>query len=118
MTFVNSQMMSRLFSVHGVEGSALNFYIGHTPSQSHQVEYFTPIGTLIFNLFQRLAWEDPSLRNLADYYRLVGLAGSGEGNFRPWPSSIYSESVRPRAETGPLSTGPASFWDEWSLNFI
>ena len=105
------------FSVCGPEGAALSMYIGYTPSNVHQVEHFTPIGTFISNLSQRLAWEDPALRDLADYYRLTGIAGSGSGDFRHWPSSIYSERVRLRAENDPLLTGPASIWNEWSSIF-
>ena len=121
MTFVGPRVIrnyeSTPFSVCGPEGAALSMHIGHTPSSSHQVQHFTPIGTLISYLSRRLAWEDQSLRDLSDYYRLTGISGSGGGNFRYWSSSIYSESVRPRAESGPLLSGLASIWNEWSLNF-
>ena len=83
-----------------------------------QVEYFTPIGTLISYLTQRIAWEDQTLRDLADYYRLTGMSGSGGGDFRAWSSSIYSTSVRPRAESGPLLSGPTSIWNEWKAIFL
>ena len=121
MTFAGPRTVrnyeSTPFSVGGPEGAALSMYVGHTPSQAHQVEYFTPIGTLISYLSRRLAWEDPALRDLADYYRFTGIAGSGGGDFQYWSNSIYSESVHHRAEAGPLSSGPASFWDEWSFGF-
>ena len=121
MTFVGPRVIrnyeSTPFSVCGPEGAALSMHIGHTPSSSHQVQHFTPIGTLISYLSQWLAWEDQTLRDLADYYRLAGISGSGGGNFRYWSSSIYSESVRPRAETGPLLSGLASIWNEWSSIF-
>lgn len=41
------------------------------------------------------AWEDPRLRHLADYYRVVNIGGSGSGDIRKWPPSIYSSSIRP-----------------------
>ena len=121
MTFVGPRVIrdyeSTAFSVCGPEGAALSMYIGYTPSSDHQVEHFTPIGTLISYLSKRLAWEDQTLRDLADYYRLAGILGSGGGDFRHWSSSIYSESVRPHAETAPLLTGLASIWNEWSSIF-
>ena len=121
MTFVGPRVIrdyeSTPFSVCGPEGAALSMHIGYTPSSAHQVQHFTPIGTLISDLTQRLAWEDQTLRDLADYYRLTGISGSGGGDFRYWSSSIYSESVRPRAETGPLLSGLASIWNEWSSIF-
>ena len=121
ITFVGPRVIrdyeSTPYSVCGPEGAALSMHIGYTPSSAHQVQHFTPIGTLISYLSQWLAWEDQTLRDLADYYRLAGISGSGGGNFRYWSSSIYSESVRPRAETGPLLSGLASFWNEWSSIF-
>ena len=76
-TFVGPRVIrdyeSTPYSVYGPEGAALSMHIGHTPSSSHQVQHFTPIGTLISYLTQRLAWEDQTLRDLADYYRLTGI---------------------------------------------
>ena len=121
ITFVGPRVIrdyeSTPFSVCGPEGAALSMHIGYTPSSTHQVQHFTPIGTLISYLTEQLAWEDQTLRDLADYYRLTGISGSGGGDFRHWSSSIYSESVRPRAETGPLLSGLESIWNEWSLIF-
>jgi len=99
---------------YGPNGSAVSAYIGHTRDE-RQVEQFTPIGVLISYLSQKLAWEDPSLRDLADYYRMTNIAGSGKGRMRIWPSSIYSEEIRPRVEAGMLSQGTQ--WDEWQLAF-
>ena len=100
---------------YGPNGSAISVYIGHTRTDERQVEQFTPIGVLISYLSQKLAWEDPLLRDLADYYRMTDIAGSGEGSVRTWPSSIYSEEIRPRVEAGMLSNGKP--WDEWSVAF-
>ena len=121
MTFVGPQLIpdyeSSMFSRYGPDGAALSSYIGRTSSHNNQVEYFTPIGTLISNLSRQLGWEDPALRSLADYYRIAKIDGLGGGNFREWSSSIYTEKVRRLAEAGNLSSGPSSFWDEWSLAF-
>ena len=98
--------------IYGPNGSATSGYIGHTRSHAQQ---FTPLGAFISHLSQKLAWENPLLRDLADYYRVTNLAGGGTGNPRMWPSSIYSEEIRSRVEAGQLSNGKA--WDEWHIAF-
>ena len=102
----------------GPRGAALSSYMGHTSSSDHQVEHFTPIGVLISHLTGWLAREDPSLRDLADYYRITNISGSGGGSSRDWPSSIYSEGVRRLVEADNLTTGPAAVWDEWNMVFL
>jgi hypothetical protein len=104
-------------SIYGLNGSASSGYIGFTRAHEGQVERFTPIGVLISYLSQQLAWEKPSLRDLADYYRRTDIEGHGKGPMRVWPSSssIYSEEIRPRVEAGMLSNGKP--WDEWSVYF-
>ena len=123
-TFLGPQVFARpedgsppFLKYGGPDEAVRSSYAGHTPSYDHQVEHFTPIGVLISNLTNRLAWEDSSLRDLADYYRLAGLYGSGKGSTRKWPSSIYSEKVRQRIEAGNLRTGPAAIWNEWNMVF-
>ncbi len=106
---------STMATIYGPKGSATSAYIGHIRKHEQQVEHFTPIGVLISYLSQKLAWENSSLRDLADYYRIVNIAGSGKGYMRMWPSSIYSEEIRPRVEAGILSNGKP--WDEWSVGF-
>jgi hypothetical protein len=99
----------------GPSGSALTAYIGNTRRHESQSLHFKPIGVLISYLSQKLAWEDVLIRDLADYYRITNIAGAGTGTTRSWPSTIYSEDIRPRVETGHLSNGV--FWDEWSVHF-
>ena len=117
-TFIGPRQLaygSTMASIYGPNGSAISVYFGHTRTDERQVEHFTAIGVLISYLSQKLAWEDPSLRDLADYYRMTNIAGSGKGSMRMWPSSIYSDEIRPRVEAGMLSSGKP--WDEWSLAF-
>lgn len=106
---------STMASVYGVNGSATSSYIGFTRTHEQQVIQFTPIGVLISFLSQKLAWENPLLRDLADYYRITNIAGSGKGYMRMWPSSIYSDEIRPRVEACQLSNGRP--WDEWAVGF-
>lgn len=117
MTFLGPRQIadwSLMAAAYGTTGSASSAYIGHSYSHE-QVAQFTPIGVLISYLSQKMAWEDPSFRDLADYYRITNIAGGGSGNSRMWPSSIYSNEIRSRIEAGMLSNGKS--WDEWSMHF-
>ena len=145
MTFVgpgvDPNYKSSPFSVYGPKGAALSSYVGYTtarddqvndsdsilpkiitgsgppPPPGSQVEHFTPIGALISKLSRQLAWEDSALRDLADYYQGTNISGIGEGDFRPWDSSIYSKKVRRRVVNGNLTSGKAASWDEWRSFF-
>jgi hypothetical protein len=64
-------------------------------------------------LTESLAWSDPSIRDIADYYRLANLGGSGSGGMRPWPLASYSSDVAPQIRGGRLTNGEP--WDEWSV---
>lgn len=79
-----------------IPGAAFTGYSGHSYvlKSNPQTPEFTPIGAMLFYLLNALAWEDPSIRALADYFRLANLRGSGEGNLRRWELNIYSDQVR------------------------
>lgn len=104
-----------MIQCYGENGSASSAYVGHAYSYQKELEQFTSIGVLISFLSQKLAWEDPAFRDLADYYRMVNIAGSGNGYMRHWPASIYSDEIRSRVEAGMLSRGKS--WDEWRNYF-
>ena len=106
----------KIAQIYGKNGSAVSLHLNHTRSYERQDEHFTPIGAFIAHLIRRTAWESPGLRDLADYYRLTGLDGAGEGSGRHWPGSIYGEEIRSRVEAGQLSNGRV--WDEWSVGFF
>lgn len=93
---------------------SLTSHIKHCPFPNEQVEHFTPIGSLISNLSKLLAWEDPALRGLADYYLDLKMSGGGDGYMRWWDDSIYSVAVRKRLETSDLYNND---WDEWNWAF-
>lgn len=101
--------------IYGPNGSACSAYLSHTPFDQQHMGPSTPIGILISYLTQRLAWEEPRLRGLADYYRAVDMTGPGGGPVRIWPTSIYSDEVRTRLEADHQLTGTP--WDEWGFTF-
>lgn len=118
MTFLGPQQIDNWKSMapmYGPEGSATTAYIGHSKNSQNQVGHFTPVGVLISYLSQKLAWENPEYRSLADYYRITNISGSGSGSMRMWSADIYSDEIRSRVKSGILSNGKP--WDEWSINF-
>jgi hypothetical protein len=105
-----------MIPVYGATGAAATAYVAHTPQSRSQSPSFTPVGVLVNSLSQKLGWEHPEFRGLADYYRLANIGGTGGGPIRAWPASIYSPSVRSRVEAGRL-TMRGYTWDEWGIAF-
>lgn len=97
------------------ENSVSTCFVGSTIANAHQRKGFSPAGSLLNSLMQKLAWEDASMRAIADYYRLVNIAGAGVGTSRPWPFTIYSDEVRYRVLNGGTVSGDV--WNEWNLVF-
>lgn len=112
----NADVLDTATKVLGPDGSALSSYIGHTSSPGNLVEPFTPIGVLIYYLSRMLAWENPTLRDLASDYGIT-TTNSCEygGSVRRWPSAIYSEEVRSLVETRGVSS--TRNWNEWDFAF-
>ena len=93
-------------------------HLGLIPARDEEANDFTPVGSFYANLMERLAWEDPALRDIVNYYRVTGIGGQGGGELpRQWDfSSVYSETVRNKIKGGCLLHKPLS-WDEWKNNF-
>ena len=115
-TWSLSKSTFSLPQIHGPDVGAITTYFGHTHYYNSKSKHFNPIGTLISRLSLRLAWEDPSLRDLADYYLRTSIDGGARGYNRCWPSSVYKKEDRPRTGIGDTSSSP--FWDEWSNSFL
>ncbi len=90
-------------------------YIRRSPEQENQVSGFTPVGALICKLLVKLAWEDPSIQRLADYFLGTLISGSGMGRIALWqPEGVFSESVR----NSQISSKPVyENWSEWNKDF-
>lgn len=74
-----------------------------------------PVAKLCAYLTMRLAWEDPAMRGLADYFRVVGMFGTGSGSVQPWPlESVYTEEVVRQLRAGNVRPEP---WSEWRITF-
>ena len=96
----------------------LSSYAERILSADNHLERFTPIVALVSNLSHRLAWENPTLRNLADCYRITNVAGSpmtkGQADVVWSTSTIYSEEVYSRFLASDYLTRSYSIWDEWA----
>lgn len=75
-----------------------------------------PVAQLCAYITNRLAWEDPSMRSMADYFRMAGMFGSGKGHLLPWDlDSVYSEEVAQALRAGEVNQ---LSWDHWRLAFF
>lgn len=76
-----------------------------------------PLAQLCAFITSRLAWGDPSMRSIADYFRLTGLNSNGAGTSRPWAlNEAYSPDVAASLRAGATST-PGN-WDPWCMVFM
>lgn len=101
--------------MYGPNGSCSAGYICAQIKGDRQKDYFSPLGVLLSELFTKLAWTFPDMRNLEEYFRQVELRGAGEGMSRRWPSGIFSEKIQNRICNGPFSN---EFYDEWSAFYL
>ena len=99
------------------QADALSGYCEHTPFRENRRRGFTPIGALITNLTELLAWEDPTLRDIASYYRATKMGGGGGAKLRGWPISIYNDGVLSQIKSGRQLISAGASWDEWKAVF-
>ena len=98
------------------KGIAWTSYFSYAIEAANQRKTFTPIGCLVANVSEKLAWENPSLRQLAQYYRKTDIMGLGGGGARYWPPiQIYSGEVYAQLPAGLSRFGN---WSEWSYYFF
>ena len=80
------------------DGYPISAYVECTKPADSGSGPFTPIGALISRLSVKLAWEEPALRDLADYYRSTELIGFGKGEVRMWPSRLLKNPGTDRTD--------------------
>lgn len=103
ITFIGPQFCnnwSQMEPHYGQTGSATSAYVSQSKSTEDHGINFTPIGALLSLLLNKLAWEYPSLRSLAEYFSKTIIKGQGSGLMRTWESSIYSDKIRLKIEQG------------------
>jgi hypothetical protein len=72
-----------------------------------------PIGAMLVRVIRLLAYEDPTARPFAEYFRMAGLTLSGGGPLRRWSLDIYSSPTAARIRSGALTNGQS--FDEWGM---
>lgn len=112
---------------YGPDGSAGTGYMSHIPSiniiddekirdlSKKYQSYYSAVGDFLKDLYKKMAWEDPSMRDLA-YYFQVALHQGGAGGSKSWPSDIYSETIRDKIVRG-IGVVNGGHWNEWTMHF-
>jgi hypothetical protein len=102
------------------DGQVIASYYRFTPEmfgEEHNIANPNPIAVFIDSLLKELAWGDPDLRPIADYFRLAGMGGSAGSLGRSYGlAEVFSPSVQQRLDATPPTTGPESFWDPWAMH--
>lgn len=86
-------------------------YMMAESEHENQGEPLTPIGSFIFDLSRKLAWEDVNLRELSQYYQGMRIDNLGSGKPRSWDFS-FSESVTRQLLDHRFNLDD---WSEWSV---
>ncbi|QZN94342.1 DUF6602 domain-containing protein [Symbiopectobacterium purcellii] len=121
MAFVKSSIppsegQKHSVSIHQDALTINTAYLGHILNDERQDGHFRPMGFLISQLNQILAWENISMRNLAEYYFLTNLTGNGSGSMRSWSGDIFTDNVRIQLQQGGMTSNTS--WSEWSPVFL
>lgn len=76
-----------------------------------------PVAQLCAFLTARMAYEDASMQPIADYFRVAGLLGRGQGNQMAWSlSDVYSDEVALRLQAGDVTWNNS--WSHWGHAFM
>ena len=100
---------------YGQEGSPSSGYFSRSVVDDPKI-VSTPIGGLLTFLWRKLAWENPTLRSIAEYFSSVPLIDelTAAQMARPWRAveEVYSpEVLKVMREQGPQVGIP---WNEWA----
>jgi len=107
--------LSRMFERNGVCATGLHL---HSQEDNNQIAGFTPIGAMLTELIIKIAWQNPDVRRIADYFRNSRVSGSGIGIMRAWPLTVFSDDIREDIMAGSkLRRSLPMEWDEWSAHF-
>lgn len=107
----------------GPTGALMTTYMCHAAHFEEQVGNFSPLGVMLSYLLQALAWEDKSIRDLAEYFVNSKLSTVSKGAlYRTWGIDVFSVPVRERLLTHMKSHFSEKYfgetiWDEWADNF-
>lgn len=77
-------------------------------------EAFTPVGSFISELMEKMAWRDEDMKPIVQYFTRSNVRGGGQGYCRIWPLSVLNSQIINELSKKGLSTG--NKWNEWSIN--
>jgi len=90
-------------------------YVCFSKNNQGVIGAFNPVGSMICNLFNIIAWKYQGIRNLAQYFIMAKLMGFGSGYQRKWDSSIYTYATREKVISGEYESREK--WNDWSIHF-
>jgi len=90
-------------------------YSEHAVEATGQVAHFTPIGSMLTYLYQRMAWIDPHLRSLGRHMLNARVRGTGQGTPRDWNPADLSKGFFRGLKTNGLAT--SGEYNEWHVAF-
>lgn len=100
---------------YGADGKVLTMFFRNVNGEDRQEEYFSPIGSLLAGLTDRLAWKYDDMQAFSNYFSKANAFGSGIGVSRMWELSVYSEAVRRGIYQGHWKNGCK--YDDWNVIF-
>ena len=75
------------------------------------LDFYTPVGSMIFSLLEFLSWEYSGLRKLVSYLKNLNLEGEKNGNMRQWSADVLSEKTIRTLDPSKIYGN----WDEYNL---
>ena len=112
-SYLEGEKADELRRFFGGEYGPTSAMVCASPASEGQKDTFRPISALLAYVTDMIAWQDPSVRDIAQYYRGANMWGSGAGPMRFWPSSNLSVESKAGIAAGMLKNG--AFWSDWSV---
>jgi hypothetical protein len=97
----------------GVTTGFFRYVAADFQDRDEPTEAPNPIAVLVAELLKRLAWDDPDLLPIADYFSIARITASGTMTPRLFGLDVLSQDVQERLRNQGPSTGPEAFWDPW-----
>lgn len=76
-------------------------------------DFYTPVGAMVFNMLNHLAWRNVGMRDIVSYMRKLNISGSGKGQTRTWGFDVFSEKTIKAMKYHEIING--GFWNEWNM---
>jgi hypothetical protein len=108
------ELWRRINAEHGVIESLFVCSTAENQWDEEHSKSFTPIGSFITALLNKLAWVDIGIQSLAQYFTVSELGGTGIGQGDIWSYLLLSEQLQTRIAHGTKLVVGAK-WNKWSM---